>query len=279
MDTLFDLMESTIGVSQARGLALLLFFLPIFFFAYWALKRGAKLVLRPISAFAAMHGLLARSAEAGQPVHLSLGTGGIADASTADTIAGLQVLEYLADRAAINSSPPIVSIANPTTLPVAQDILRRAYHRHGSADDYDAKRVRFVSSDPNLNTGATPNVLAYTPHQNDATAYAAGVMQVVGKQKLIANVMIGRFGDEFLMMSEPAAQKELTQIGGTSDPHVLPFVYTSISHPLIGEEIYASGAYLSNKPWHLSSLLAQDLLRWAIALFLIGGIVMRTLGY
>ena len=271
-------MESTIGVSQARGLALLLFFLPIFFFAFWTIKRGTHINLRSINAFAAMHGLLARSAEAGQPVHLSLGTGGIADASTADTTAGLHVLEYLADRAAINASPPIVTVANPTVLPVAQDILRRAYNRNGYPEDYDFKRVRFVAPDPHLNTNVTPNAVAYTPHQNDAFAYATGVMQLVSKQKLIANVMIGRFGDEFLLMSEPAAQKELTQIGGTSDPHVLPFVHTSISHPLIGEEIYAGGAYLSNKPWHISSLLAQDILRWVIALFLIGGVVWRTLG-
>jgi hypothetical protein len=278
LDTLFDLLESTIGVSQARGLALLLFFLPIFFLAHWTIKRGTRIALRPINAFAAMHGLLAQSAEAGQPVHLSLGTGGIADASTADTAAGLQVLEYLADRAAVNASPPIVSVANPTVLPVAQDILRRAYNRHGYPEDYDAKRIRFVAPDPNLNTGITPAVVSYAPHANDAFGYAAGVMQLINKQKLIANVMVGRFGDEFLLMSETAAQKNMTQIGGTSDPQVLPFVYTSVSHPLIGEEIYAGGAYLSHKPWHLSSLLAQDILRWLIAFFVLGGIAWRTLG-
>ena len=278
MDTLFDLLESTIGVSQARGLALFLFFLPIFFFAYWAIKRGTRIILRPINAYSALNGLLARSAEAGQPVHLSLGIGGIADESTADTTAGLHVLEYLADRAAVNASPPIVSVGNPTVLPVAQDILRRAYNQHGYPEDYDAKRVRIVAPDPNLYTGISPNLVTYTPTHNDAFAYAAGVMQMVSKQKLIANVMVGRFGDEFLLMSETAAQKNITQIGGTSDPHVLPFVYTSVSHPLIGEEIYAGGAYLSNKPWHLSSLLAQDILRWVIALFAVGGIVWRTLG-
>ncbi len=279
MDALTSLLNSTIGPDQARMLALFLFFLPVFFFAYWAVKRGAQLTLRPIDAYSALKGLLARAAEAGQPVHLSVGITGIGDQNTADTTAGLTVLEYLAERAAISASPPIVTIANPTALPVAQDLIRRAYRRQGYPEEYDPARVRFIApTNPTQNSAALPGPILYANSPQDAFAYAAGTMRVLNQHKLIANVMVGQFGDEFLLLGETGARRNLDQIGGTSTVSTLPFVYATVSHPLIGEEIYASGAYLSDRPAHLSSLMAQDVLRWVLVAGIGIAIVLRTVG-
>ena len=279
VDALLSILQSTVEPDQVWTLALFLFFLPVFFFAYWAVKRGARLTLRPIDAYSALKALLARGAEAGQPVHLSLGIAGIGDQATADTAAGLYVLEYLADRAAISASPPIVSVANATALPVAQDLLRRAYHRQGYPEEYDPARVRFLSpSDPNLQSPALPGSAVYANSPHDAFAYAAGAMRMLTQQKLIANVMIGQFGDEFLLLGETGAQRKLDQIGGTSTLNVQPFVYATVSHPLIGEEIYAGGAYLQGKLAHLSSLMAQDILRWVLVAGVLTLIVLRTVG-
>lgn len=270
MDALLNLLESTIGPDYARMLVLLLFFLPIFFFANWAVKRGVTLSLRPIAGYAVLKGLLGKSAEAGQPVHLSLGTSGIGDQFTADTMAALTVLDHIAERGAISASPPIVTCSNPTALPLAQDLLRRAYARQGYPEEYDPARARFVAPDPNLGTGA----------QTDAFAYAAGTMRMIEHQKLVANVLIGHFGDEFLLLSETGARhaERLIQIGGTSSTRVLPFVNATMNHPLIGEEIYAGGAYLSGKPAHLSSLLAQDVMRWLLVAGIVAAALFRTLG-
>ena len=279
VNALLSLLQSAIEPEQARTLALFLFFLPVFFFAYWAVKRGAQLTLRPIDAYSALKGLLARGVESGRPVHLSLGIAGIGDQATADTTAGLNVLEYLADRAAISASPPIVSVANATALPVAQDLLRRAYHRQGYPEEYDPVRVRFLSpSDPTLASPAVPGPAVYANSPHDAFAYAAGVMRMLTQQKLIANVMVGQFGDEFLLLGETGAQRKLDQIGGTSTLSALPFVYATVSHPLIGEEIYAGGAYLLDKPAHLSSLMAQDILRWVLVVGVLAAILLRTAG-
>ncbi|MCL4393638.1 MAG: hypothetical protein M1482_02305, partial [Chloroflexi bacterium] len=211
--------------------------------------------------------------------HLSVGISGIGDQNTADTTAGLTVLEYLADRAAISASPPIVTIAHPTALPVAQDLLRRAYRRQGYPEEYDPARVRFIApANPNLNSAALPSPTVYAHSPQDAFAYAAGTMRVLNQHKLIANVMVGQFGDEFLLLGETGARRNLDQIGGTSTVSTLPFVYATVSHPLIGEEIYASGAYLSDKPAHLSSLVAQDILRWVLVAGVGIAIVLRTAG-
>ncbi len=269
----------TIEPERAIALALFLLFIPIFIFAYGAVTRGAAITLRPIPSYDRLKQILAQAAEAGQPVHLSLGIAGIGDQATADTSAGLAILEYLAERAAVSATPPIVTLAHPTALPIAQDILRRAYRRLGYPEEYDPARARFIAPDPNLNTGASTSPLLFASVQNDAFAYAAGVMHLLNKVKLIANVMIGRFGDEFLLMGETGAQHNLNQIGGTSTRSALPFVYASVANPLIGEEIYAGGAYLSNKPSHLSSLLAQDIARWLLVAGIVIAVGLKSLGF
>lgn len=271
MDTLLSLLQSTIGTAQARQLVLFLLFLPLFAFAYWAIKRGMTISLRTIPGYATLTQLLTQSAETGRPVHVSLGVHGIADASTADTMAGLTTLEYIAERGVISEVAPIVTIANPTALPVAQDVLRRVYVRHGYAEEYDPARARFVAPTSGAGTSITTTA-------GGGMAYAAGTMQTLSQQPLSANVMVGRFGDEFLLLGETGAQQGVPQVGGTSIEQVMPLVQTTIDNPLIGEEIYASGAYLLKKPAHLSSLLAQDVARWLVVLAIVVIVVMKTLG-
>ena len=279
MDYLTSLLNSTIPERLRLPLSVLLLFLIVFWFSHWAVKRGAKISLRPIASYAVLKRLLANAAETGQPIHLSLGTAGVGDAATADTMAGLTVLRYLADRAAVSASPPIVSMSNPTALVVAQDVLRRAYRNHGYAEEYAPTRARLIAPDPALgiNSAAAPG--ESNAGQGQGFAYAAGVMQMLTRTKLTANVMVGSFGDEFLLMAETGAQKDLNQIGGTSSTRVLPFVYTSMSSPLIGEEIYAAGAYLGDQPGHVSSLAAQDALRWLLILGLVVMIALRSAGW
>lgn len=278
MDALLSLLGSSIEMDRARMLVLFLLFLPPFFFSYWAVKRGLHVNLRSIAGYEALKGLLAQAAEAGQPVHLSLGIAGIGDEHTADTSAGLAVLDYIADRAAVSASPPLVTLANPTALPVAQDILRRAYRRHGYPEEYDPARARFIAPPPTLNTGS-PNPAIYAGNQTDAFAYAAGTMHLLNRERLVANVMVGFFGDEYLLLGETGAQRQLNQIGGTSAPGVLPFFYATVPNTLVGEEIYAGGAYLSNRLSHVSSLVAQDVMRWMLVGIVIVGIALKSIGW
>jgi hypothetical protein len=253
-----------LSIDKIVALTALLLFLLIFFFA----RRRAQFSMRPIPGYTALKNLLAQSIETHQPIHLSLGIAGIGDRFTADTTAALQTLDYLADGGARGGVPPLVTCAHPTALPVALDILQRAAERQGYALEFDPTRARWIAPDPSL----------YASGQNDAFAYAAGTMRLLNQQPLIANVMIGNFGDEFLLMGELGAQKNLTQIGGTSATRVLPFFQTTMTHTLIGEEIYAAGAYLSNRPAHVASLAAQDFARWLIVAGTIAAVVLRTLG-
>jgi hypothetical protein len=241
-------------------LALLLFFvafLPVLYLSGRRVQEGDFPDLRPIIAFNALQGVTARAIETGRAVHISLGLGGITGDATADSLAGLSALEYLADQSAAAGVPPIVTVANPTLLPLAQDVLRRPYGTDQEEAAEAARHVRWIAPEP--------------------AAYAAGVMGVLGIEAVDANVMIGEFGDEYLLMGEAAHRRGITQIGGAGDPNVIPFVYVSADQILMGEEMYAAGAYLKRKPWHIGSLLAQDFLRWAIVLVIVALVLINTL--
>jgi hypothetical protein len=241
-------------------LALLLFFvafLPVLYLSGRRVQEGDFPDLRPISAFNALQGVTARAIETGRAVHISLGLGGTTGDATADSLAGLSALEYLADQSAAAGAPPIVTVADPTLLPLAQDTIRRPYGTDQEEAAGAARHVRWIAPEP--------------------AAYAAGVMGVLGIEAVDANVMIGEFGDEYLLMGEAAYRRGITQIGGASDPNVLPFVYVSADQTLMGEEMYAGGAYLKRKPWHIGSLLAQDFMRWIIALVIVALVIINTL--
>ncbi len=249
-------MDSIMGNQSLMLVVFLVFFLPPMVFFAIRVKAGHRPSLRPIAGFEALKGLVGQSAETGQPLHVSLGVGGIASSAAADTLAGLTVLEYLARQAAASDAPPVVTVADPSLLLAAQDVLRHAYLRYGDVDRYDSSQVRFIAPEP--------------------IAYAAGVMGVLGREELTANIMVGFFGDEYLLMGETGARKELTQIVGASDPQTLPFVLASTEQPLIGEEMYAAGAYLSSLPTHVGSLIAQDVIRVLLVLVIVIGVIYNT---
>ena len=46
----------------------------------------------------------------------------------------------------------------------------------------------------------------------------------------------------------------------------------------MGEELYAGGAYPQVNPMHAASLVAQDVMRWALIGFLLLGATMKLTG-
>ncbi len=248
--------------NDLTGLSILAMLVAVLALFLWRERVHHTLPLRRIAAYEALKDLLARAAESGKPVHISVGTAGAGTDKTVDTTAGLYVLEYLADRAAVSAIPPVVTVSDPTALPVAQDQMRRAYVRQGYPEEYDGRQVRLIAP----------------PVYGSNVAYAAGVMDVLAHERVMANVMIGAFGDEFLLIGETGARQDLLQAGGTSTIDVLPFVLTSISHPVIGEEIYAAGAYLSGRRTHIASLLAQDTVRGLLAIIIVVLAIIKSVG-
>jgi len=245
--------------SVSLALAFLLLFGGLFAFFAAQIRRGHKPGLRQIRAFDMVKGLMGRTVESGRPLHLSLGVGGLANQTTADTLAGLAVLQSLSEQGAETGFPPTVSMADPMALLFAQNVVRRAHAGRPLGVEEATRQLRWIAPQP--------------------AAYAAGVMNILDAEQVDSNVMVGYFGDEYLLMGETAARHGMAHLGGTSNPNTLPFIYISAQQTLLGEEIYAAGAYLKNIPTHLASLVAQDAMRWLVALVILGGVLVATFNW
>lgn len=237
-----------IGKEQV-GILLLLLILPALFFLASRVRAGKAGKLRSLPALEELPSSVGRSAETGQPIHVSVGLAGVGGIATAETWAGLTLLGQLANEAAACDTPLIVTVADPTVLPIAQDILQRAYIRHGNPEGYEPTQVRLIAPNP--------------------MAYAAGVMGLLEREPLTANVMLGSFGEEYLLMGETAARKGVHQVVGSANPQALPLIYASADETLVGEEMFASGAYTARLPIQIASLLTQDWARWVVIVFIV----------
>jgi hypothetical protein len=238
-------------------LVLLLLILPILLFLTSRVRAGKTGALRPLPGLKQLSDSVGRSAETGQPLHVSVGVAGVGGSATSQTWAGLALLAQLANEAAACDTPLIVTVADPTVLPLAQDVLRRAYIRHGNPEGYDPTQVRFIAPEP--------------------LAYAAGVMGLLQREPLTGSVMVGEFGAEYLLMGETGARRGVRQVVGTAEPGTLPLVYASADETLIGEDMFAGGAYTTGLPIQIGSLLAEDWARWLVILSIVAVAVAKIL--
>jgi len=245
-----------IGSVQAVMLIFLLVFLLLMAIFAARLRQGRAPRLRPIPGYDRLRRFIGQAAESGRPVHVSLGVQGVGGTDTTTALAGLIVFDSLARQAALYDIQPVVTLADPTMLLAAQDVIRQAYQRRDRLPNYDPTKVRFVASSP--------------------VAYAAGAADTLAHEPLTGNAIVGIFSDEYLLLGQAALQQELPQVAGAPDMRALPYMYTTADETLIGEEIFAAGAYLSQLPSHIASLMAQDWMRILVALLILGGVILKT---
>lgn len=212
-------------------------------------RKGPAPQIRRLPAFQDVWDETGVAAESGGAIHIALGSGGLSGEDAVTSLAGLQVLESLAD-AAVSYTSPIVTVGDPTLLPLAQDTLRRAYERNGLAALYDPGRVRFVAPSP--------------------VAYAAGAAHVVATENITASTMYGAFGAEVSLITDAGDRRDLPQLAAAAAPQALGALYPAIDRLAVGEELYAAGAQMTGERRYLVSLVAQDVLRVILVLVILG---------
>lgn len=246
-------------VDAALGVSLIFLLLLLILFTLWVRmlrKAGVEIQLRPIKAFQRVQTVQAESGESGRPLHVSLGSGSIGDGTTAESMAGLILLDQLARKAAAYAVPPIVTVAEATTMIAAQDRLREAWQKAGRWEDYRSSQVRLIAPDP--------------------AGYAVGTMGFIASGVSGPTILLGAFREEYLLPAEAGARRNALPLAGAASPTVLPFVYATAEEPLIGEEIFASGAYLGKLPAHIGSLLVLDWARALLILVILAGALAKT---
>lgn len=220
--------------------------------------------LRPIPAWEALRGLVGRATEEGKQVHLSLGRAGVGGEETAVVSAALDVQRQLAREGAALELPPespalVVTVADPLLMLAAQDALYRAHREWGHPGGYDSTQVQLIAPDP--------------------LAYAVGAQDRIEDERTAANVMVGHQGDEYLLLGETGAQRDLLQVAGSDALNTQALMAATAGHVLVGEETFAAGAYLTRRPALVASLQVQDVLRAAVVIVILVGVILKSLAW
>jgi hypothetical protein len=237
-------------------LGLLLVILAVLLMAGFAFvaRQGFKPPLRQITGYDALARQDGQAVESGGRVHISLGSGGNNRDDTGTTLAGLAMLDYVADASSISDLSPVATTGDATTLPVMSDTIRRAYARKGVPEKFEPISARLVSLDP--------------------FSMAGGTTSLIVDDDVRANVLVGSFGAEMALPAEAGQRRRIPQVAGSDRLPGQAVAYVMADHPLIGEEMFVSRAYLTQEPSAIAALAAQDILRWiAIAAILVGSVL------
>jgi hypothetical protein len=89
--------------------------------------------------------------------------------------------------------------------------------------------------------------------------------------------MVGHLEDEYLLLGETGAQRDLLQVAGSDALNTQALMTSTAGHTLLGEEMFAAGAYLHRRPPVIASLQVQDVLRVAAVIAILVGVVVKSL--
>lgn len=218
-------------------------------------RRGQRVPrVRKVAGLEALEEAIGRATEMGRPVHF---TPGIGDFGEPMTLGAFIVLGHVAKLAARYGARLIVTNRDPSVHPVTESITREAFIGEGRADSFNPADVRYLS--------------------NHQFGYASGVVGILHREKVAANLMFGLFYAESLIFAEAGSQAGAIQIAGSAYIYQIPMFVAACDYTLIGDEFYAAGAYLSGDPVLLANLTAQDWGKaFAIIAILLGSILQTT---
>lgn len=218
-------------------------------------RRGASLKIRRIAGLNAIDEAVGRATELGKKV---LYVPGIGSLDENQTIASLAVLGHVARMTARYNTELDVPNKDPLTFAAARETVRESYMQEGRPDLYTEQLVHYVTY--------------------DQFAYTASVSGQMVRERPAANFLIGSFFAESLLLAETGQSTGAIQIAGTAEVAQLPFFVCACDYTLMGEELFAAGAYLSREPAQLGSIKGQDMTKAIVGLYIILAILLLAAG-
>lgn len=241
-----------IGLGILIVAAILLFLLTL-----W--RRRSPATFRPIDAYDRLNREVGLAVENGTRLHISLGRGNLFTSRGGSALAGLAMLRRIAERTSVSDRPPIVTSGDAALTILSQDTSQSGYRAAGAEEQFRVTAGRM--------TGLSP------------FSYAAGTIPVTRDEYVSANIVIGDLGAESALAADAADRQDASLIAASDNLSAQSIFYASAQDPLIGEELFASGAYVGAGPSHEASLQVQDVLRWILILAMLGGGLLKLLGF
>jgi hypothetical protein len=221
--------------------------------------RGRWPVLRNLPGYESVRSDVDASVEAGTRVHMALGEGQIIGVGAEAELAGLAALGKIAQAASVSDRPPVATSSDGVTSILAQDVMYSTYRQMRVEERFDHDLGRLAGLGP--------------------AGYTAGAMITPRDERVSATFLIGAMGAEAALIADTGAQRG-SVTAAVTDPVGQAAVFATTDNPLLGEELFAAGAYLKVNTAHAASLQAQDVLRWvAIGAILLGALGSTFLGF
>jgi hypothetical protein len=219
------------------------------------LRRKSSPTFREIPAFARLTRALGVSVEEGTCMHVSLGRGELLTPPSSASFAGLALLRKLVERTSGSDNPLIVTSGDGVVSILSQDTLQAGYKAAGAGEIYNPTAGRL--------TGLSP------------FSYVAGAIPVMTDEKVSASIFLGHFGSEVALLTDVAERANALTVAASDEAAAQSVLYASVDDPLVGEELFAAGAYAGLGKGHEASLHVQDVFRWVIIIVLLVGSVIK----
>lgn len=235
--------------SLAMTLLSVLFVVPPLLFIALGRYGRLRVRIRRIAGIDAIEEAVGRSVEMGRPLFMTTGYVGINPLLWAL----LGIMGHVAKLAARFRQRFFVPQRDVQVMALVSDFLTEVYRREGRPELFSQELLPFLS--------------------DDQFAYAAGYMGMLHRERAGACFLMGSFAAESLILAEAGQQIGAMQIAGTVSYIQLPFFITTCDYVVIGEELFAAGAYLSDDPVQKGSIAGQDLGKAVVATLMLLGVL------
>ncbi len=230
---------------------ILVFVGPVLYYIHAALA-GKTIFVRRIFGIDAIEEAVGRAVELGRPLSFTTGLSSLGPV----VYACLGVLRHIAGKAALYGSKLFVPSYDPEVMVMSDAVVQSAYRSAKKAGRYDSSNIRFLSS--------------------EQFAYASGYMGLMHRERVAGAFLFGQYAAESLILAEAGQQVGAIQVAATISNEQIPFFITACDYTLIGEELYAAGAYLSHDPVQQGSLRGQDIAKLALLVLILFGTLQAT---
>ncbi len=154
--------------------------------------------------------------------------------------------------------PPVASSGDSLISILSQDTIKTSYQAIGEENLFDPAQGQL--------TGLTP------------FAYASGTLPILSDENISVTVFAGHFGAEVGLLTDASRTNQLVALGGSDNLSAQSVMYAAVQEPLVGEELFASGAYLQTGSFHRASVDAQDIMRWVLIVTVLVGVFLKIAG-
>lgn len=230
----------------------------ILYFLFMAFMKGKIPTLRRLDAVDQIKEIIGRCVENGRPIWYMMDMVNLeVPYFLVSTVAALQTLAYTARHAARLGAEIFVPVNQGLAFSVTSDIVEESFIAEG-------KREYFVP--------------------NETVKYLAGgadrpyILNHMVSENIGGAIFLGMWYHKAILFTETAARQGAVTLGGTDDTANFAFMVAVCDYWVMGEEMYALGAYVSGDPRISASIAGQDIGKYLAIILMVVGSILATFG-